>query len=263
MKNLFFLFTIIIFALTSCEKSKNNQDAEKTIAPNVFAIDSVKLADSITVNKKLSLAFHAQVLVFPSIKNKTLMDSIYSVVDISLPEYAAENLRNALNVQKEKFYTETKLSLNDFSPDFKQNWEQHSYMKLFSTLNDFMIIQYTDDGYTGGAHGYYNEMYKVFDTKKNQTLQVKNIIKNPENKIWAKILLANYLKTEVANGNAELLLVDEIPLNNNFYFDKENLYFLYNQYEIAPYAAGPVIIKIPFIEIKSFLTPEFRTELGI
>jgi len=263
MKNLFFLFTIIIFALTSCEKSKNNQDTLKTSAPNIFATDSVKVADSISVNKMLSLAFQSSVLVFPNIKNKTLLDSIYAVKNIALSDYSASNLQKEINGQKEKFYTETKLSLNDFSPEFKQNWEQHSYMKLFSTLNDFMIIQYTDDGYTGGAHGYYNEIYKVFDTKKNQTLQLKSIVENPENKIWTKILMANYLKTDVGNGNAELLLVDEIPLNNNFYFDKENLYFLYNQYEIAPYAAGPVIIKIPFSEIKPFLTPEFKTEVGI
>ena len=75
--------------------------------------------------------------------------------------------------------------------------------------------------------------------------------------------MAHYLKTDLANGTPELLLVDQIPLNDNFYFDKENLYFLYNQYEIAPYAAGPVLIKIPFKEIKPLLTAVFKSSLNL
>ena len=73
----------------------------------------------------------------------------------------------------------------------------------------------------------------------------------------------NFLNGDLENGQAEMLLVKEIPLNNNFYFDQENLYFLYNQYEITAYAAGTVLIKIPFTEIKPLLTPEFKASLKL
>jgi deoxyribodipyrimidine photolyase len=52
-------------------------------------------------------------------------------------------------------------------------------------------------------------------------------------------------------------------LNDNFYFDQDHLYFLYNQYEITAYAAGPVLIKVPFSAIQTILKSEFKKRLGI
>lgn len=73
----------------------------------------------------------------------------------------------------------------------------------------------------------------------------------------------NFLKNDLEKGQAEMLLVKEIPLNDNFYFDKEALYFLYNQYEITAYAAGPVLIRIPFSAIKPLMKSEFKTRIGL
>ncbi|MCB4235346.1 RsiV family protein [Kaistella anthropi] len=130
-------------------------------------------------------------------------------------------------------------------------------------MDDFITIQYTASGYTGGAHGYYNEIYKVFDLKTNKTLQLSDILKVQDAEIWSRILMDHFLKNDLEKGQAAALLVKEIPLNNNFYFDKEYLYFLYNQYEIAAYAAGSVLIKIPLSEIKPFLNDEFKTRLKL
>ena len=47
--------------------------------------------------------------------------------------------------------------------------------------------------------------------------------------------------------------------NDNFYlpetigFDENNLIIVYNSYEIAPYAAGPIVLEIPLTEVASFL----------
>jgi hypothetical protein len=73
----------------------------------------------------------------------------------------------------------------------------------------------------------------------------------------------NFLKNDAGKGQSEMLLVKEISPNNNFYFDKENLYFLYNQYEITAYAAGPVLIKIPFSDIKLMVKPEFLKRIAV
>ena len=73
----------------------------------------------------------------------------------------------------------------------------------------------------------------------------------------------NFLKNDAGKGQSEMLLVKEISPNNNFYLDKENLYFLYNQYEITAYAAGPVLIKIPFSDIKLMVKPEFLKRIAV
>lgn len=269
MKYFFVLVTFTVLTLASCTKEKNSPIAEKsstsikTDHKDLFKVDSLTIQDSTKVLKNLTLSFHSKVLLFPNITTKPLLDSIYSPVNISMQDYSKNNVMDALNKEKEKFYQQNTENVAEWKPEFAQAWEQNSDMKLFSKLKNFMTIKYSMDGFSGGAHGYYNEIYKVFDTEKNTTIQLKDIIKNPSDKIWTKILMNNFLNGDLEKGQAEMLLVKEIPLNSNFYFDQENLYFLYNQYEITAYAAGPVLIKVPFTEIKPLLTPEFKTSLKL
>ncbi|MBU8881902.1 RsiV family protein [Kaistella sp. DKR-2] len=269
MKNITALSSLFILLFLSCTKPEKSTSvqAEKTetnkAVTNVFDTDSVKIHDSLKIDRNLTAAFQSTVLFFPNLKNKTLLDSIYSTANIKLKAYSKASLLAELNLQKQTFYEGTKESLQDWKPDFKQTWNQTSDMKLFSTLNDYMTLQYTSSGYTGGAHGYYNELYKVFDVKNNRTIQLTDVLKVRDAKIWGRILMDHFLKNDLEKGQAKMLLVKEIPLNNNFYFDKEHLFFLYNQYEIAAYAAGPVLIKIPFSEIKPFLNADFRNKMNL
>lgn len=269
MKLLLSFSAILFLTVLSCTKNeKKVSNSENPIVANsdslnIFKVDSVKVQDSSKISQNLTLAVDAQALIFPNINNKPLLDSIYAPINIALQDYSGNNILQALNGIKEKFYKENTDNSQDWKPDFAQVWEQNSEMKLFSKMNNFMTIKYSMDGFTGGAHGYYNEIYKIFDTQKNTTLQLKNVVKNPVEKIWTKILMTNFLNDDLEKGQAEMLLVKEITPNDNFYFDREHLYFLYNQYEITAYAAGTVLIKVPFKEIKPLLTEEFKASLKL
>ncbi|MGA9212161.1 DUF3298 domain-containing protein [Kaistella sp.] len=263
MKNLFAISIVFVISLMSCNKGKpgtesTNETARKiAIKGKNLSIDSIKVNDSLKIDKNLTIKFQSKILVFPTIKNKSVLDSIYAPKEIRLEEYSKDNLTAALNLKMKEFYDEEKNSLQDFKPEFAQNWEKNSYMNLHSYNNNFLTIQYTVDGYTGGAHGYYFENYKVFDLQNNKTLQLSDIVANQDSKIWDLILMDNFIQNDGDKGQVEMLLVKRIPLNHNFYFDKENLYFLYNQYEITAYAAGTVLIKVPLSDIKLLLTDEF------
>ena len=269
MKNIFALLFFIFLAFFSCKKAENSnaKTSEKTVTKeipvNLLATDSINLVDSSKVNENLTAIFRSSVLVFPNLTNKILLDSIYSPLNLKLKEYSKEKISAEIDAQKKEYYDGVKKSLEDWAPDFPQTWEQNSYMKMFSQLNDYMTVQYKADGYTGGAHGYYNELYRVYDVKTNKQVTLADILKVRDAKIWSRILMDQLLKNDLERGQAQMLLVKEIPLNDNFYFDRDNLYFLYNQYEIAAYAAGPVMIKIPYTEIKPFLTQDFRTKLNL
>ena len=269
MKNIFAVLFLIFLAFFSCKKAENSnaktsEKAEtKEVSAKLLATDSIKTIDSSKLNENLTAIFRSSVLVFPNLTNKVLLDSIYAPLNLKLKEYSKEKISAEIDAHKKEYFADTKKSLEDWSPDFPQTWEQNSYMKKFSILNDFMTLQYKADGYTGGAHGYYNEMYRVFDVKTNRQITLADILKVRDAKIWSRILMDHFLKNDLDQGQAQMLLVKEIPLNDNFYFDQDNLYFLYNQYEIAAYAAGPVLIKIPYSEIKPFLTQDFRTKLNL
>ena len=269
MKNLVALSLLLSIAVVSCKKDKTLQTDSTTINTEIvaeaqsFTIDSVRIKDSLKIDKNLTLGFESNLLVFPSLKDKTLLDSIYAPKQIQLTDYSKANLTEALNKKKAEYYEEQKVSLKDYTPEFAQNWFNNSDMKVFSKDNEFLTIQYTGDGYTGGAHGYYYENYKVFDLKNNKSVQLSDIVSDTNSSLWQTILMDNFLKNDSEKGQAEMILVKDIPLNNNFYFDKEFLYFLYNQYEITAYAAGTVLIKIPLSDIKPLLKKEFIKRQGL
>ena len=50
-----------------------------------------------------------------------------------------------------------------------------------------------------------------------------------------------------------LLFEEEIPLASNFIIGAEDITFIYNRYDIAPYAAGEISVSIPLFEIKEIL----------
>ncbi len=269
MKNFLAISILLSIVFLSCDKGKPSTESSSGVRSETannavsFFVDSINVKDSLKIDKNLNLTFISKILLFPSIKNKSLLDSIYAPKEIRLQEYSKVTLTEALTQNKNEFYEEQKESLKDFKPEFAQNWDNNSDMKLFSNQNGFLTIQYTGDGYTGGAHGYYFENYKVFDLENNKTLQLSDVVSDKKSELWNTILMDNFIQNDGDKGQVEMLLVKKIPLSNNFYFDDENLYFLYNQYEITAYAAGTVLIKIPFSDIKPLLTDAFKNRQNL
>ncbi len=261
MKN---LITILSFGVLffSCNKTENKNVSESPksdslVTKNEFAVDSIQVLDSLQVAKTLTLSFEKQVLVFPNISNKTILDSIYKPANITSSDYSKKALTDVLEKLKKESLKQD--DSNDYLPEFKQTWDEVSGMKLISHQNDVLTLQYSGSGYSGGAHGYYFENYKAFDLKNNKVISQTDIFKNPTDANWDKILKSHFDEPE----QKEMLLVDKVELNDNFYFDKDKITFVYNQYEITAYAAGVVYITLNFKDIKDQLKPEFVSQFNI
>ena len=254
----FYLTIVTIFLFHSCSQKPINN---KAIIPesSVFVIDSIKVNDSIKISKTLHLEMNNKVLLFPSIQNKSVLDSIYNIVGIKLENYSKEKIVKELTKQKDTYFSQEKENSKEYMPEFEQTWEDNFYMNVFSNHNDILTLSYESNGFSGGAHGYYNILFKNFDLKNNKTIQLSDVFMDINKIDWNKILMKNFKNPD----QKEMLLVDKIPVNNNFYFDSQNITFVYNQYEITAYAAGVVEISIPFSELKPYLKPEFISRNNI
>ena len=263
MKKLFTMMAAGVL-MASCSKTEtkeikiNNSKSDST-ATKPFVVDSLRVQDSLAINKNLTASFNKKVLLFPSIDNKTILDSIYKQDNISLAKYDATTLKAALETEMKKSFDDTKKSIKEFSPQSKQTWDAVSDVRVVSNQHDVMTLKYFGSGYTGGAHGYYYEKYKVFDLKNNKVMSQNDIFKNPSDANWNKILSAHFDNKD----QKEMLLVDKIEPNNNFFFDQDKITFVYNQYEITAYAAGVVKITLSFKDIKDQLKPEFVKQFNI
>ena len=122
--------------------------------------------------------------------------------------------------------------------------------------------------YTGGAHGsfisYSRNISKVTNTA------ITQLVDSTRTRALQSMMrrgIVNYFHdcgetdANVSNINDYLMLPEEskgmIPLPvNTPYVDKDSVNFIYQQYEIAPYAVGLVNFKVALKDIKPYLTKE-------
>lgn len=274
MKNKIAAITLSAFlAVTACNKSKTTESvSEKTENQELekFVLDSVKVNDSVKITDSLKLSFTSKLLVFPTLKDKKLLDSIYFQNE-KIKDFSKAGLQAYLDNEKNNYFNSVKNDNKDLASDitYAQDWYSSSHMNLISNTNGYMHIQYTGSGYEGGAHDNYGFSERVFDLKNNKKVELKDITSMPKNKIEA-ILMKNIDKinsgTMDGDGevkNSEMLLVEKIPASDNFYFDNKNLYFHYSPYEIAAFAAGDITIPVSWEDLKGTLNAEFKERMKI
>jgi len=259
-------------AFTACTKNEKPGTVTETAEKQAedFAVDSVIINDSTKVADSLTLAFTSKLLVFPSVKDKKLLDSIY-FQDPKIKDFSKTGLQTFLENQKNEYFNSIKKENQDWITEVTraQKWYSNSSMNLKSNINGYMHIQYETNAYIGGAHDEYGYSERVFDLKNNKKLELKDITSMPSGAIEAILMKnINTIKsgTTDENGevkNSEMLLVDKIPVSDNFYFDDKNLYFHYSPYEIAAFAAGDITIPVSWEELKGTLNAEFKERMKI
>ena len=270
MKKSALVFAFAIFTLfLSCKEEKKVDVVTKSVpTAEKFLTDSLSVKDSLILSPKLSLEYRSEVLVYPSIKEKALLDSIYFIYK-DIKDFSKNGIQAFLQKDKIDYFNETKTRSKDWLSDisYKQNWYTGFKMKQISHRNDFLQLEYLSSAYEGGAHDNYWFSNRVFDLKANKKLVLSDITAMPKGK-FSQILKKNMDKihsgTTDSRGevkNSDMLLVDVIEPNENFYFDDKNLYFHYSPYEIAAFAAGDIVIPVSWTELQGTLKPEFEKRL--
>lgn len=269
--------TIAVLALSSffifsaCKKTEsNNINETEAAAPEMFTVDSVKISDSTKLSDSLTVKYTSKMLLFPTVKDKKLLDSIY-FTEKNIGDFSREGLQNYLQKSKNEYFNNIRKDSKDWISDisFSQEWYSDTAMKVKSNTNDYLHIEYFWASYEGGAHDNYGYSERVFDLKNNKKLELKDITSMPKEKLEV-LLMKNINRTNSGAtdekgdvNNSEMLLVDKIPATENFYFDDKNLYFHYSPYEITAFAAGDIIIPVSWTELKGTLTPEFIKRMKI
>jgi hypothetical protein len=141
-----------------------------------------------------------------------------------------------------------------FIKDYSQN------NNFFFNRNDLISYKIEISQYDGGAHGIVTEKGFIVSVKTGKNLLYADIFKMNTQKDMALLLVTNLLKSKKFNSVKQLTdnsyEIDKIVPNNNFYIDEEGITFIYNPYEIAPYAEGAIRILLPYEEIATYLKPD-------
>ncbi|GAB3005447.1 hypothetical protein GCM10027051_00380 [Niabella terrae] len=145
------------------------------------------------------------------------------------------------------------------------NREYINSSNLLFNKNGYVVVSFFNYAYTGGAHGNYGTTMRCYDVRTKKQLQISNILNLDSLQLQA--LLESHYRAQyhvpAATPLSEILLVEHIAPNDNFYFSAHGLGFSYVPYELGPYAAGEIHIWIPFSELKGYLNPEFAKRMGV
>lgn len=274
MKNTIAVLAISsLFAVSACKKTENSAgSAAGTEISEIerFSVDSVKINDSLKLNDSLTVKYSSKMLVFPTLKDKTLLDSIY-FTGKGITDFSKNGLRNYLQKSKNEYFNQIRKDFKEWGSDltFAQEWYSDTGMDMKSNINGYLHIEYTWGSYQGGAHDNYGYSERVFDLNNNKKVELKDITSMPVSNLEA-LLMKNINKINSGTtdnkgqvNNSEMLLVDKIPATENFYFDDKNLYFHYSPYEITAFAAGDITIPVSWADLKGTLSPEFAKRMKI
>ncbi len=166
-----------------------------------------------------------------------------------------------------QYLQEGKEAIDSYGEDMQAAATWMSYEELAEgkvTYHDgqFLSYQFKVYSYMGGAHGNTSIVNRVFDMHEQQPLTLANIFTD-ENLLE----VGNLLRMALAKQN-QFETIDElvqsgiffsasdIEPNDNFLLDDNGLTWIYDPYEIAPYAYGPVTVVLSWKEIMDLISPE-------
>lgn len=135
---------------------------------------------------------------------------------------------------------------------------EDNVVRLHGCVNNIFSFEFESMTYTmGAAHPNTTVIYKAVDLKTNSVIKTSDFI--DESNIQAvgsliKEQLAIYFECDTADLS-DLLFVSEITPNDNFIISPTGVTWLYNRYEIAPYAAGAPTAFIPFTTLSYYIKP--------
>ena len=150
-------------------------------------------------------------------------------------------------------------------------WEYEFSLEMITDADYYAVFQSQDYIYMGGAHGGVTGAGCITFDKATGSIVEQFIAPGCEEDIQPLLRkgLVEYFAdadTQINDSNLnEYLLLEEdlIPIPAwQPYPCEDGLVFVYQQYEIAPYAAGMPSFTVPFEEIAPYLTPEARRIIG-
>ncbi|MBO0330724.1 DUF3298 and DUF4163 domain-containing protein [[Muricauda] lutisoli] len=182
--------------------------------------------------------------------NRSLNEEIISILSFT-EDKNIDSAEKALQSFTES-YKEVKTKFPDEVP-----WETTIDAEVIYEDHNIITIMLNSYSFTGGAHGYASTSYLNFDKKQGEELENWELFGDMdgfEDFAETKFRIQEKIPQD-ANINATGFMFegDSFHLSNNIGYTTDGLKLIYNQYEVASYADGPIELVLPYNEINLYL----------
>lgn len=243
MRNLLACF-VLILVLFGCKK-----DQKETLTFKSTLLQSETCTTCPAVSITIPEAIENTVLgtaINKAVTQVVVLELIYDdAVDVNTLEEAIASFKNGF------------LELKEMYPDESLGWEAKINGEL--TYEDAAIVTIKIDSYifTGGAHGQSTTRFLNFDKKKSVQIETSSLFE--EDPKLLTYVESKFRSQEKIPEGSSINSTGFMFENNEFYlpesigYTKEGIQLLYEEYEVASYAEGPVVLLLPYHEVEPFL----------
>lgn len=262
------------FLLSGCNGQKQiDSETVKTVKVEEQAHlqdDTVSPACKITIDYSYLAESDAADSIAQRI-NRTIQAHVLGKEYIRMnPEVAVDSFKNTYinNYRKDvnEFYQED--IKNGTPKDELPTWYNYEYglTTHFSEGKEGILnfIAETFE-YTSGAHPNSWNKWMNFEKNTGKLLALKDVFMAGSEKPMSDMLLEELI-TEMATRledssitsleglqNAGILNSTNMYVPDNFLLEKEKVSFLYNKYDIAPYAVGVITLSLPYTSVEKYM----------
>ncbi|MFX0556267.1 PdaC/SigV domain-containing protein [Maribacter sp. CXY002] len=179
----------------------------------------------------------------------------------------AEEIIYTLNFNEDQSASDVNNAISSFQKEFGELREKYVEETTPWEATIKCTVSYEDDNvltiklesylFTGGAHGYSTIHFLNFDKVKGIELDNSQLFKDKEKFIaFAETKFREQEKIPISqpiNSTGFMFESETFNLPENIGYTQDGLQLFYEQYEIASYADGPIILTLPYPELKDFL----------
>ena len=256
MKNLYVVLCVLP-ALAACKWGKPGKQ-EHDINTDTLAFQYKNLVQRAADcgNKPDSACTVVQIL-YPLFKTEAALNDtiLQRITALSIVNKNADTVLKQFAGQFLKAYYKDKGSISRHI-----YYQMQQSVKVIRQDSAITTLQLSSYRFTGGAHGMSMTTFINWSPRSHTNIYLKDILINgyaqPLTRIAEKIFRQQEHLADTASLKNNYFFKDnKFSLNNNFLITPTGLRFLYNQYEIKPYAAGQTELVIPYAQIKPLLRP--------
>ncbi|PKA83061.1 uncharacterized protein DUF3298 [Ulvibacter sp. MAR_2010_11] len=249
IKNLFFAVLFVVISV-SCSKEVPLQFASETITESELEICKEVSCPEVTVSYVESVGDPVISEKINSKINDFIISSLYIGDEETPPKAGTISEAIAAFI---KMYRTHSAEFPDMATEyFAEVTITENYMS-----DDLISLEMRNYLFTGGAHGYGSTHFMNIDPKTGEEISTEALFKDLQGFTRfaeEKFREAHELATnETINTSGFWFDNDTFTLPETIGFTKETVILLYNQYDIASYASGPIELEISREEAKPFL----------
>jgi hypothetical protein len=273
VSTLFVLASLTFFALPSCSScSSHSSDSTDSGVGDSTGTATLASLDSIVVegtyyedqNKKSGPSLYASI-VFRYLAGDSTLERLFSRIAFG-DQYASLSPRAAVDT-----YIRDMSSEYTIQDQYSQEMSQEDLNELKSDLRLSTKIGYIDslvisvhkdlaEYYAGAVHGNYGTGFYNIDRRTKTLLRESDYFVEDYaaqlTKILQRRLLIGYkVKTLEELEEKEGISAVDLTPNDNCSIGPKGLTYIYNPYEIGPYALGQVTIFVPYEDLQPILRP--------